>query len=102
MNAFDAPGLHECQAVTRCTLPAMAPSTNGDLDAALHVANAAWATCAASRPSSAEGITSASSGAGTMDTVRVGDSDIGKVRLNGKRMSVQYFQHYRRNVKIMA
>jgi hypothetical protein len=39
--------LHECQAVTRCTLPAMTPTTNGDLDAALHVTKAAWATCAA-------------------------------------------------------
>ncbi|WP_244106670.1 Rz1-like lysis system protein LysC [Paraburkholderia phenazinium] len=39
--------LRECQAVTRCTLPAMTPGTNGDLDAALHVAKAAWATCAA-------------------------------------------------------
>ncbi|RKF33392.1 peptidase [Paraburkholderia fungorum] len=25
----------------------MAPSTNGDLDGALHIAKAAWATCAA-------------------------------------------------------
>ncbi|MFP3183959.1 MAG: Rz1-like lysis system protein LysC [Paraburkholderia sp.] len=39
--------LHECQAVTRCTLPAMTPATNGDLDTALHVTKAAWATCAA-------------------------------------------------------
>ncbi|WP_232443230.1 Rz1-like lysis system protein LysC [Burkholderia ubonensis] len=39
--------LNMCQAVSRCALPAMAPRTNGDLDAALTVAKAAWATCAA-------------------------------------------------------
>lgn len=30
-----------------CTLPAMAPRTNGELDDALHVTKAAWALCAA-------------------------------------------------------
>ncbi|MGQ7934703.1 Rz1-like lysis system protein LysC [Paraburkholderia sp. D1E] len=39
--------LQECQAVTRCTLPAMAPTTNGALDDALHMVKAAWAACAA-------------------------------------------------------
>ncbi|WP_244218707.1 Rz1-like lysis system protein LysC [Paraburkholderia bryophila] len=39
--------LQECQAVTRCTLPAMAPTTNGQLDDALHMVKAAWAQCAA-------------------------------------------------------
>lgn len=39
--------LNTCQAVSPCTLPAMAPSTNGDLDGALTIAKAAWATCAA-------------------------------------------------------
>ncbi|WP_254597964.1 Rz1-like lysis system protein LysC [Burkholderia lata] len=36
-----------CQTVSPCTLPAFAPRTNGDLDAALTTAKAAWATCAA-------------------------------------------------------
>ncbi|WP_254367200.1 Rz1-like lysis system protein LysC [Paraburkholderia sp. NMBU_R16] len=39
--------LNECPAVSQCTLPAMAPRTNGDLDAALTTAKAAWAACAA-------------------------------------------------------
>ncbi|AOI69078.1 peptidase [Burkholderia multivorans] len=30
-----------------CTLPALAPRTNGELDAALTTVKAAWATCAA-------------------------------------------------------
>ncbi|OXI92074.1 peptidase [Burkholderia sp. AU31652] len=30
-----------------CTLPMLAPGTNGELDAALTLAKAAWATCAA-------------------------------------------------------
>ncbi|MBN3750248.1 peptidase [Burkholderia sp. AU33423] len=30
-----------------CTLPMLAPRTNGELDAALTLAKAAWATCAA-------------------------------------------------------
>ncbi|WP_236066866.1 Rz1-like lysis system protein LysC [Paraburkholderia haematera] len=38
--------LQECQAVTRCTLPAMAPTTNGALDDALQMVKAAWAACA--------------------------------------------------------
>ncbi|RQT24281.1 peptidase [Burkholderia contaminans] len=33
--------------MTRCTLPAAHPQTNGDLSAALTVARAAWARCAA-------------------------------------------------------
>jgi hypothetical protein len=36
-----------CQAVSPCTLPMLAPRTNGELDAALTLAKAAWATCAA-------------------------------------------------------
>jgi hypothetical protein len=48
------------------------------------------------------GITSASSGAGAMAVVGAGDGGIGKVRLNGRRLSPQYFQHYSRNVKIQA
>ncbi|WP_258187696.1 Rz1-like lysis system protein LysC [Trinickia symbiotica] len=39
--------LNECPAVNQCTLPAMAPRTNGDLDDALTTAKAAWAACAA-------------------------------------------------------
>ncbi|WP_226382801.1 MULTISPECIES: Rz1-like lysis system protein LysC [pseudomallei group] len=38
--------LNECASVTRCTMPAMAPRTNGELSDALHVARAAWARCA--------------------------------------------------------
>ncbi|WP_243895580.1 Rz1-like lysis system protein LysC [Burkholderia pseudomallei] len=38
--------LNECAAVTPCTMPAMAPRTNGELSDALHVARAAWARCA--------------------------------------------------------
>ncbi|MGV4733206.1 Rz1-like lysis system protein LysC [Burkholderia pseudomallei] len=38
--------LNECAAVTRCTLPAAAPRTNGELSDALVVARAAWARCA--------------------------------------------------------
>ena len=39
--------LHECPPVTICTLPAMAPRNNGDMNDALVVAKAAWASCAA-------------------------------------------------------
>ncbi|WP_232338786.1 Rz1-like lysis system protein LysC [Burkholderia cenocepacia] len=39
--------LNACAAVTRCTLPATHPQTNGDLSDALIVARAAWARCAA-------------------------------------------------------
>ncbi|WP_322029096.1 Rz1-like lysis system protein LysC [Paraburkholderia sp. J76] len=39
--------LQQCQTVPRCTFPAMAPRTNGDLDDALTIARAAWASCAA-------------------------------------------------------
>ncbi|MEB5483257.1 Rz1-like lysis system protein LysC [Burkholderia pseudomallei] len=38
--------LHECAAVTPCTMPAMKPRTNGELSDALTVARAAWARCA--------------------------------------------------------
>lgn len=33
--------------MSRCTFPAMAPRSNGELDDALHIARAAWASCAA-------------------------------------------------------
>lgn len=33
--------------VSPCTLPALAPRTNGELDAALTTVKAAWAACAA-------------------------------------------------------
>ncbi|WP_249212159.1 Rz1-like lysis system protein LysC [Burkholderia cenocepacia] len=36
-----------CQPVTPCALPAMAPRTNRDMDAALTMTKAAWAQCAA-------------------------------------------------------
>ncbi len=36
-----------CQPVTRCALPAMAPQTNRDMNAALLMTKAAWAQCAA-------------------------------------------------------
>ncbi|WP_240462054.1 Rz1-like lysis system protein LysC [Burkholderia sp. Nafp2/4-1b] len=36
-----------CPSVTRCTLPAMAPRTNGELSEALIATRAAWARCAA-------------------------------------------------------
>ncbi|MCA8165171.1 Rz1-like lysis system protein LysC [Burkholderia cepacia] len=39
--------LNACATVTRCTLPATDPQTNGDLSDALTVARAAWARCAA-------------------------------------------------------
>ncbi|WP_245616557.1 Rz1-like lysis system protein LysC [Paraburkholderia acidipaludis] len=39
--------LQQCQTVPRCALPAMAPRTNGELDDALTIARAAWASCAA-------------------------------------------------------
>ncbi|WP_230944497.1 Rz1-like lysis system protein LysC [Burkholderia territorii] len=39
--------LNACAAVTRCTLPAAHPQTNGDLSDALTAARAAWARCAA-------------------------------------------------------
>ena len=37
----------ECQRVTPCTLPAMAPRTNGELNAAFTTAKGAWGKCAA-------------------------------------------------------
>ncbi|HWX12868.1 MAG TPA: Rz1-like lysis system protein LysC [Trinickia sp.] len=37
----------QCQPVTPCTMPAMAPLTNGELRDSLDVARAAWARCAA-------------------------------------------------------
>ncbi|WP_238531405.1 Rz1-like lysis system protein LysC [Collimonas fungivorans] len=37
----------ECPPVTRCSLPAAAPKTNGALNLALERTEAAWATCAA-------------------------------------------------------
>ncbi|MDR5883608.1 Rz1-like lysis system protein LysC [Caballeronia sp. LZ032] len=37
----------QCQTITRCTLPAMAPTTNGELRAALTTAKGAWGACAA-------------------------------------------------------
>ncbi|XBO33387.1 Rz1-like lysis system protein LysC [Paraburkholderia fungorum] len=39
--------VHQCQTVTRCTLPAMSPRTNGEMQDALETAKGAWATCAA-------------------------------------------------------
>ncbi|WP_241014810.1 Rz1-like lysis system protein LysC [Burkholderia sp. Ac-20379] len=39
--------LNACAAVTRCTMPAMSPRTNGELGDALETARAAWAGCAA-------------------------------------------------------
>ncbi|MCI0152140.1 Rz1-like lysis system protein LysC [Paraburkholderia sediminicola] len=33
--------VHQCQPVSACTLPAMAPRTNGELNAALDIARAA-------------------------------------------------------------
>ncbi|WP_353655331.1 Rz1-like lysis system protein LysC [Citrobacter sp. Cpo091] len=36
-----------CPAITRCTLPASQPETNGDLRAEVDVAGNAWAQCAA-------------------------------------------------------
>lgn len=39
--------LNTCQAVSPCTLPALAPRTNDDLNVALTTTKAAWATCAA-------------------------------------------------------
>ncbi|WP_058901997.1 Rz1-like lysis system protein LysC [Burkholderia cenocepacia] len=36
-----------CQTVKPCTLPRLAPRTNGELDGALTLVKAAWATCAA-------------------------------------------------------
>ncbi|WP_217352249.1 Rz1-like lysis system protein LysC [Paraburkholderia bonniea] len=39
--------LNTCLPVTACRLPAMHPRTNGELNAALSVTKAAWATCAA-------------------------------------------------------
>lgn len=39
--------LTSCQPVNACTLPAIAPLTNGDLNAALTTAKAGWAECAA-------------------------------------------------------
>ncbi|MDE1010732.1 MAG: Rz1-like lysis system protein LysC [Paraburkholderia fungorum] len=37
----------QCQRVTPCMLPAMAPKTNSELDAAFTSAKDAWAKCAA-------------------------------------------------------
>jgi len=39
--------VQQCQTLTRCGLPAMAPRTNGELQAALTTTKGAWATCAA-------------------------------------------------------
>jgi hypothetical protein len=39
--------VQECQTVSRCTLPAMAPETNGELHDAFETAKGAWAMCAA-------------------------------------------------------
>ncbi|WP_244121891.1 Rz1-like lysis system protein LysC [Burkholderia gladioli] len=39
--------LNACATVTRCTLPAMHPRSNGELSDALNQARAAWASCAA-------------------------------------------------------
>ncbi|MDZ4036152.1 Rz1-like lysis system protein LysC [Burkholderia gladioli] len=39
--------LRECATVTRCTMPAMQPRSNGELSNALQAARAAWARCAA-------------------------------------------------------
>ncbi|MEX3614284.1 MAG: Rz1-like lysis system protein LysC [Burkholderia gladioli] len=36
-----------CQTVSRCQLPAMTPTTNGELSDALAQTRAAWAQCAA-------------------------------------------------------
>ncbi|MCF7694675.1 Rz1-like lysis system protein LysC [Mycetohabitans sp. B2] len=38
---------HECARVWPCTMPAMAPRTNGELAESLTAARAAWAACAA-------------------------------------------------------
>ncbi|MCA8285514.1 Rz1-like lysis system protein LysC [Burkholderia multivorans] len=37
----------QCQPITRCTLPAMAPRTNGELQDAFDTAKGAWGMCAA-------------------------------------------------------
>jgi hypothetical protein len=37
----------QCQPITRCTMAAMAPHTNGELRDSLDLARAAWASCAA-------------------------------------------------------
>lgn len=37
----------QCQRVTPCTLPAMAPTTNGELANAFTTAKGAWGKCAA-------------------------------------------------------
>ncbi|WP_232464934.1 Rz1-like lysis system protein LysC [Burkholderia ubonensis] len=39
--------VQQCQPITRCTLPAMAPRTNGELHEALDTAKGAWGMCAA-------------------------------------------------------
>ncbi|WP_230946009.1 Rz1-like lysis system protein LysC [Burkholderia territorii] len=39
--------VNECAAVTRCTLQATEPETNGELSDALEIVRAAWARCAA-------------------------------------------------------
>ncbi|WP_244869913.1 Rz1-like lysis system protein LysC [Paraburkholderia aspalathi] len=41
------PSTQQCAPVTACTLPAMAPRSNGELGDALDVARAAWRDCAA-------------------------------------------------------
>lgn len=41
------PTPQQCAPVTACTLPAMAPRSNGGLADALDVARAAWRDCAA-------------------------------------------------------
>ncbi|WP_412525925.1 Rz1-like lysis system protein LysC [Burkholderia lata] len=37
----------QCQPISRCTLPAMAPRTNGELHDAFDAAKGAWGMCAA-------------------------------------------------------
>ncbi|MDE1139756.1 Rz1-like lysis system protein LysC [Paraburkholderia sp. SIMBA_009] len=39
--------VQECQRLSRCTLPATAPTTNGELAHALLTVKGAWALCAA-------------------------------------------------------
>ncbi|MCG1017375.1 MULTISPECIES: Rz1-like lysis system protein LysC [Burkholderiaceae] len=39
--------LNECARVSPCTMPSMAPRTNGELAESLSAARAAWAACAA-------------------------------------------------------
>ncbi|WP_232461151.1 Rz1-like lysis system protein LysC [Burkholderia ubonensis] len=39
--------VQQCQPITRCALPAMAPRTNGELHEAFNDAKGAWGMCAA-------------------------------------------------------